>query len=589
MLGLGSLDADFKRQKQAFSGMSPQQLSQIANPTQQMRPDPTKGITPDLLKALAAQKLLKEKQAYEADMYAAMGQNPNTVVSQIDRELEGRTQRDVVDSTKKLLANRQRRRNKTQQALNKLDANVLKRLGQNPRQMPRQMPMQRSAQGGIVKLANGGSVNDPYGIGALGDLYTDDFLGTQPRFDYSTNQDRSLITLLKNILRGGMLKPKNRPALVDNRGIVNNISPFVPVNTGESAKDVLARREAEKQQRGIDEQLNLLRQAQDSSVETSAEESDSFLRRLLGLPDTRDVREGIAAGVEDFTGGPSFAPPNLTLAQAQNKLLSTSPELLQAGPAFEGSGIESTLSEDRRKRRSAPELVDQELDTTGPTINTTDDGGDDASKLADQQLNEEINNALNTDVTSSDDSSTVDSKIDTYNDSLEKLIYILSSGFGRGQVGRRYVEYTQMINDRLNKAAELKIRRRSVEVQEKMVGVTREGNVLDFLRKSLDTLSANLMEARSEELENSEFGTALERAQAELATKEPGTDAYNDQLEAVKELQSAFDGNFKSKYAEEYARYDAYARKLKSAFNIDITKQDKEETPNDYQLDRKPD
>ena len=50
MLGLGSLDADFKRQKQAFSGMSPQQLSQIANPTQQMRPDPTKGITPDLLK-----------------------------------------------------------------------------------------------------------------------------------------------------------------------------------------------------------------------------------------------------------------------------------------------------------------------------------------------------------------------------------------------------------------------------------------------------------------------------------------------------------------------------------------------------------
>ena len=214
--------------------------------------------------------------------------------------------------------------------------------------------------------------------------------------------------------------------------------------------------------------------------------------------------------------------------------------------------------------------------------------------MADQKVEEEINNALNTDVTSSDDSSTVDSKIDTYNDSLEKLIYILSSGFGRGQVGRRYVEYTQMINDRLNKAAELKIRRRSVEVQEKMVGVTREGNVLDFLRKSLDTISANLMEARSEELENSEFGTALKKAQAELATKEPGTDAYNTQLEAVKQLQSAFDGNFKSKYAEEYARYDAYARKLKSTFNIDITKQEERkkqtgETPDDYQLDRKPD
>ena len=569
MLGLGSLDADFKRQKQAFSGMSPQQLSQIANPTQQMRPDPTKGITPDLLKALAAQKLLKEKQAYEADMYAAMGQNPNTVVSQIDRELEGRTQRDVVDSTKKLLANRQRRRNKTQQALNKLDANVLKRLGQNPRQMFRQMPIQRSAQGGIVKLANGGSVNDPYGIGALGELGI-------PRFDYSTNQDRSLITLLKNILRGGMLKPETRPAPADNRGIINNIRPFVPVDTGESAKDVLARREAEKQQRGIDEQLNLLRQAQDSSVDTPIPQAEDFDPNM-------EYGESIA----------NQKDPRLPLGALGNIATSLSGGLksLLGG---DDSGIESILSENRRKRRSTPELLDQKLDAEGPTINITDDGGDDASKLADQQVEKEINNALNIEVSQSDDSSTVDNKIDTYNDSLEKLIYILSSGFGRGQVGRRYVEYTQMINDRLNKAAELKIRRRSVEVQEEMVGVTREGNLLDFLRKSLDTISANLMEARSEELENSEFGTALKQAQAELATKEPGTDAYNTQLEAVKQLQSAFDGNFKSKYAEEYARYDAYARRLKSAFNIDITKQEERkkqtgETPDDYQLDRKPD
>ena len=270
----------------------------------------------------------------------------------------------------------------------------------------------------------------------------------------------------------------------------------------------------------MDEQLNLLRQAQDPSVETSAEKSDSFLGRLLGL------------------------------------------------------------SEDRRKRRSTPELANQELDTREPTREITDD-------ITDQQVEEEINNALNTDVTSSDEPRIVDSKIDTYNNSLEKLIYILSSGFGRGQVGRRYVEYTQMINDRLNKAAELKIRRRSVEVQEEMVGVTREGNVLDFLRKSLDTISTNLMEARSEELETSAFGTALTQARAELATKESGTDAYNAQLEAVKQAQLAFDGNFKSKYAEEYARYDAYARRLKSAFNIDITKQ--EERADDFQLDRKPD
>ena len=134
------------------------------------------------------------------------------------------------------MGHRQRRRSKAQQALNKLDANVLKRLGQKPR------PMKRSAQGGIVELSNGGSVNDPYGIGALGEEGI-------PRFDYPTNRDRSLITLLKNILKGGMLKPENRPAPANNKGIVSKfgtrylpdgekVSPRLPssyqlVSTGE--------------------------------------------------------------------------------------------------------------------------------------------------------------------------------------------------------------------------------------------------------------------------------------------------------------------------------------------------------------------
>ena len=352
------------------------------------------------------------------------------------------------------------------------------------------MPIQRSAQGGIVKLANGGSVNDPYGIGALGELGI-------PRFDYSTNQDRSLITLLKNILRGGMLKPETRPAPADNRGIINNIRPFVPVNTGESAKDVLARREAEKQQRGIDEQLNLLRQAQDSSVKTpelASAINNLTTSRDTGFGDQTDPKNRFPGSDLNFTeqdlgyGGdsePSVASKIGGIPGILNKLKALSSV----------DNPYALISEEKRKSDTAPELTASSSSESRPEINITDD-------MADQQLNEEINNALNTEVNSSDDSSTVDNKIDTYNDSLEKLIYILSSGFGRGQVGRRYVEYTQMINDRLNKAAELKIRRRSVEVQEEMVGVTREGNLLDFLRKSLDTISANLMEARSEELEN---------------------------------------------------------------------------------------
>ena len=284
MLGLGSFEKDLKQQTQAFSGMSPPQLNQIANPTQKTRPDPNKGITPDLLKALAAQRLLKQKQAAENDMKASMEQDPRTVVQQQEEELQGLSLRETQSNVGKALANKQRQKNKTQNALNKLNPAQIAAMRNvspsNPITRPLQATVPRrmgSAQGGIVGYSNGGGIkkfneagvvkNDPYGIGALGNLYTDKFLGTQPRFDYSTNQDRSLLTLLKNILKGGMLKPEGGNTNTNVQPEVSNdIRPFVPINTGESAKQSLARRAAEKEQRNIDEQLNLLRQSQDSSM-----------------------------------------------------------------------------------------------------------------------------------------------------------------------------------------------------------------------------------------------------------------------------------------------------------------------------------
>ena len=121
MLGLGSFEKDLKQQTQAFSGMSPPQLNQIANPTQKTRPDPNKGITPDLLKALAAQRLLKQKQAAENDMKASMEQDPRTVVQQQEEELRGLSLRETQSNVGKALANKQRQKNKTQNALNKLN------------------------------------------------------------------------------------------------------------------------------------------------------------------------------------------------------------------------------------------------------------------------------------------------------------------------------------------------------------------------------------------------------------------------------------------------------------------------------------
>ena len=552
-LGLGSFEQDLKKQTQAFSGMSPPQLNQIANPTQKTRPDPNKGITPDLLKALAAQRLLKQKQAAENDMKASMEKDPRTVVQQQEEELQGLSLRETQSNVDKALANKQRQKNKTQTALNKLNpaqiaamrnvspSNPITRplQPQNPRRagiarapVPRKMG---SAQGGIVGYSNGGGIkkfnqagpvkNDPYGIGALGNLYTDNFLGTKPRFDYSTNQDRSLLTLLKNILKGGMLKPEGGSTNTNVQPEVSNdIRPFVPINTGESAKDSLARRAAEKEQRGIDEQLNLLRQSQDSSMVDNSQ--------LLSSTNAGD--KNWWDWLTDQIGGEDG-----TIIKRKTD-----------SPEKDGSG-EETGPEIIKK----PELGDGSEKEEGPNINT--DGGD--SEVPADPTNDDSDEELRSKIQTYDNLL----GIDVSGDPLQKLITSMSRGIGQGQVVRQSLKYDNMIINRKLAAQDLLIRREANNMR-------LEGVRLTVLQDTVADLTKLLADKREEVFATGDFTANLALAEADLEAAHKSQDqqqikaakeAYNNILKQVESIVMGM-------HSDIYAKLEAYENELKRRFGM---------------------
>jgi hypothetical protein len=595
MLGLGSFEQDLKKQTQAFSGMSPPQLNQIANPTQKTRPDPNKGITPDLLKALAAQRLLKQKQAAENDMKASMEKDPRTVVQQQEEELQGLSLRETQSNVDKALANKQRQKNKTQTALNKLNpaqiaamrnvspSNPITRplQPQNPRRLqdPRRAGIARapvprkmgSAQGGIVGYSNGGGIkkfnqagpvkNDPYGIGALGNLYTDNFLGTKPRFDYSTNQDRSLLTLLKNILKGGMLKPEGGSTNTNVQPEVSNdIRPFVPINTGESAKDSLARRAAEKEQRGIDEQLNLLRQSQDSSMVDNSQLLSSTTSQDTKFGDQTDPKNRFPGSNLNYGGIGNRQLLSSTNAGDKNwwdwltdQIGGEDGTIIKRktdSPEKDGSG-EETGPEIIKK----PELGDGSEKEEGPNINT--DGGD--SEVPADPTNDDSDEELRSKIQTYDNLL----GIDVSGDPLQKLITSMSRGIGQGQVVRQSLKYDNMIINRKLAAQDLLIRREANNMR-------LEGVRLTVLQDTVADLTKLLADKREEVFATGDFTANLALAEADLEAAHKSQDqqqikaakeAYNNILKQVESIVMGM-------HSDIYAKLEAYENELKRRFGM---------------------
>jgi hypothetical protein len=126
-------------------------MPQIAAADPQRRPQGQVGG--DLLKALAAQKLLKEKQAAQRQMALAQETDANTVVSKNEAELAQRSLDEVSKGVSGVLQNKQRN---AQKRMNALASG--QRRGRPPQGLAGARMAQALAQGGPRRMAQGGIV-----------------------------------------------------------------------------------------------------------------------------------------------------------------------------------------------------------------------------------------------------------------------------------------------------------------------------------------------------------------------------------------------------------------------------------------------
>jgi len=162
VMGLGSIDQQVDDKKDMMR----------ANPGMQGT------VGKDLIGVMALQKLQKEKQAAENELMLAQQNNPSTIKEQLEREVAGLTQNEMVTQTAGILNQRQQQQQQrmqrpqqqqqqrpqgVQQVAQRPMGGSPRPMGGAPRPMPQaaglagaQRPPMMAAQGGIVGYNKGG-------------------------------------------------------------------------------------------------------------------------------------------------------------------------------------------------------------------------------------------------------------------------------------------------------------------------------------------------------------------------------------------------------------------------------------------------
>ncbi len=163
--GLGTLKGQIDKQANVFQGNP----SAMGKEQQKHKDSINKGITPDLLKALAMQKVASETAAAENQLKLSMEQNSATVVEQLEQNAMARTQDDLVKQTAGILNERNKKRKQQmspskppQQAQQRPPMQMAKGAPQGaPQGLPAApRPPMQMANGGIVGYNKGGAVSD---------------------------------------------------------------------------------------------------------------------------------------------------------------------------------------------------------------------------------------------------------------------------------------------------------------------------------------------------------------------------------------------------------------------------------------------
>ena len=162
--GLGTLKGQIDKQANVFQGNP----SAMGKEQQKHKDSINKGITPDLLKALAMQKVASETAAAENQLKLSMEQNSATVVEQLEQNAMARTQDDLVKQTAGILNERNKKRKQQmspskppQQAQQRPPMQMAKGAPQGaPQGLPAApRPPMRMANGGIVGYNKGGQID----------------------------------------------------------------------------------------------------------------------------------------------------------------------------------------------------------------------------------------------------------------------------------------------------------------------------------------------------------------------------------------------------------------------------------------------
>ena len=161
--GLGTLRGQIDKQANVFQGNP----SAMAEEQQKHKDSINNGITPDLLRALAMQKVASENAAAENQLKLSMEQNSATVVEQLEQNAMARTQDDLVKQTAGILNERNKKRKQQmspskppQQAQQRPPMQMAKGAPQGaPQGLPAApRPPMRMANGGIIGYNKGDKV-----------------------------------------------------------------------------------------------------------------------------------------------------------------------------------------------------------------------------------------------------------------------------------------------------------------------------------------------------------------------------------------------------------------------------------------------
>jgi len=156
--GLGTLDNRIDKQANVLRA-NPQAMGKEQ---QKQKADIGKGVTPDLMNALALQKVASEKAMAENQLRLSMEQSPATIVEQLEQNAMARTKDDLVKQTAGILGERDKKRKQ------QMSPAKPPQQGQRPpmpqgapaglRAAPR--PPMQMANGGIIGYQKGGEVSD---------------------------------------------------------------------------------------------------------------------------------------------------------------------------------------------------------------------------------------------------------------------------------------------------------------------------------------------------------------------------------------------------------------------------------------------